>query len=62
MKVAVDRCWGGGNSYTIRLTVLVGWKRFHIRAEEWSRAVASKALDLLEAEGYTRRNVRFYHN
>lgn len=62
MKVIVDRCWGGGNSYKLRLTVAVDHKRFLVRAEEWSRTVASKALDLLEAEGYPRRKVRFYHN
>lgn len=61
MKVRVEACWAGNSRYAWRLS-LQGGSRFQIRREQgenWSRAAATRALDLLQAEGYAREKIRF---
>ena len=61
MNVRAEACWSGGEKYSWRLTLPQG-QRLTLRVEEarWDRETASRALDLLEVEGYgPRRGIRF---
>ena len=61
MTVRVERCWSGGNKFSFRLTFPEG-KREHIVGYQWSRRVASEALDIAQhLYGARRQNVRFKH-
>lgn len=62
MKVRVERCWGGGNRYSFRLTLPSG-AREHITGEKWDRAASIRARDLIEYNyGVTRSRIRFAHH
>jgi len=65
MKVTVERCWGSSrNPFWFRLTF--PWRgrviREGVSGEFWTRAMAGRALNLLEdAYHLPRRRVRFDH-
>lgn len=51
--------WGGVNGNGFLLTLPTG-QRFRVRGEDWNRATATEALNLLEVEtGKPRRCFRF---
>lgn len=63
MKVYVERCWSGARYMTWRLTCDDG-VRLILRGEEgeeWSRSVATRALNLIGVEfpSVARRAIRF---
>ena len=59
MIIKVESCWGGNNHYTFRLTTPDG-SREYVRGDEWSRKLASEALDIFEkVYGLSRRKIRF---
>ena len=61
MRIKVEACWAGNETYYFRLTLPCG-ARESIRGERWTRALASEALDKLEAlYGVRRSSVRFTH-
>lgn len=58
MKVKVERCLGG----YFRLT-MPGGERENVNGDEWTREVASRALDVCEhLYGMDRSRVRFQHS
>lgn len=63
MKVYVSRCWGGSRSFTWRLTCADGVRLVlpSEEGEEWSRSVATRALNLIGVEfpSVARRAIRF---
>jgi hypothetical protein len=60
MKVYVLACYGDSLRHEIRFWHDGKFIREIVRAEEWNRAAASEALDLLQyCYGFNRRNVRF---
>jgi hypothetical protein len=59
MRVQVERCWGANNNYFFRLTFKNG-EREYVRGDEWTRAVATEALNIAEnLYGLKRKNVKF---
>lgn len=57
MKIRVERCFGG----KFRLTTPKGEREF-IRAESWTRAVATEALNLYQYNYHLKRSsIRFVH-
>lgn len=59
MTVKVQFCWCGGDKYVFRALLCGG---LLVRAEKWSRKVASEMLDLIEVEtGLCRKSIRFKH-
>lgn len=64
MKIKVETCWGG-NVFYYRLTpqpMPQGKKRLVVVGSDWTRQVASAALDeVTRYYGAKRRNVRFDH-
>ncbi len=62
MKVKVQRCWGGNARYYYRALIAGGLLVRIGEGEWWNRSVASRMLDLIEAEsGHPRHLVRFVH-
>lgn len=62
MKVKVEACWGGSHPsglYYSATEPLPPHRRVWVYADEWTRDVAKKMLDLLEMMGYNRRNIRW---
>jgi hypothetical protein len=59
MRVRVQRVWNG-RELGYRLLISGGLRIWDDR--EWCRAVASKALDRLESEGFVRHKIRFIHS
>jgi hypothetical protein len=64
MKVYVESCTGSGFGYTFchRLTIRATGVRFKTSSTEHGEFNLTEALNLLEAEGYKRRNIRFIHH
>lgn len=59
MIIKAERCWGGGENFSFRLTMPCG-ARESVKGEEWTRAVAREALNIAEyVYGLKRRNVKF---
>ena len=62
MRVKVQRCWGGSDRYYYRALICGGLLVRVADGEYWDRSVASRMLDLIEAEsGHPRHLVRFVH-
>lgn len=65
MKVKVEGCWSGGEKFSFRLTFKDRWGRWHregVSGQDWTRKIASEALDILESlYNIPRRTVRFSH-
>ena len=61
MNIRVERCLGGGNRYYSRISLPNGAREYvHAKDGEWTRAVATEALDKLESVyGFKRKNIRF---
>ena len=54
MRVKVQRCWGGSDRYYYRALICGGLLVRVADGEYWNRRVASRMLDLIEAEtGHT---------
>ena len=71
MKVYVERCWGGGDRYSFRCTVLPGrhgyaGHRVVIPSKYegyWTREDASELRDILEMEtGVNRDSIKIIHH
>ena len=59
MTIKVEGCWNGGSKYSFRLTMPDG-SRESIMGEDWTRKLASRALDIAEhVYGFNRRKIRF---
>ena len=59
MKVKVQFCWCGGDKFVFRALICGGLR---VRADVWSRSVASEMLDLITANTtIDRRKIRFVH-
>jgi hypothetical protein len=59
MKVKIQHCWCGGDKFVWRALVAGGLR---IRSNgKWTRKTATEMLDVLEAEGFDRRSIRFLH-
>lgn len=59
MRVKVESCWGANNKYYFQLTFKDGSREF-VRGDQWTRKVASEALDIAEnLYGLKRKNVKF---
>lgn len=63
MKVKIDKCWRGGDNYSLRLTC-AGFERLEIPlspGEKLSNKVSKRALDAIEVNwpSVKRKNVRF---
>ncbi|MBK6906315.1 MAG: hypothetical protein IPH08_04100 [Rhodocyclaceae bacterium] len=65
MKVKVQSTWSGSADSMFWTLATNDGHRFRLPAEPaggwavWRRSEARRALDLLVAEGYERRNIRF---
>lgn len=66
MKAQVSGCWGGGSKFYYRVEARVNGHhtRFSVGlgADDWTRQVATEALDILERMGCNRKSVKFIHN
>lgn len=59
MRIKVQFCWKGGDHYVFRALICGG---LLVRADKWSRAVATEMLDLIAIEtGLDRSSIRFIH-
>lgn len=59
MKIKVQACLGGNNSYYFRALVCGG---LLVRGATWSRKIASEMLDLIATKaGIARHKIRFRH-
>ena len=59
MVVKVQFCHCGGDKFVFRALLCGG---LLVRAEKWSRKVATEMLDLIETEtGHGRKSIRFKH-
>ena len=62
MKVKIQRCWGGNNTYYFRALICGGLRVRVGEGEYWTRAIASRMLDLIQIEtGTDRKRIRFIH-
>ena len=63
MKIKVQTCWMGGDSFCFRALVCGGLRVSNDEPSDssWSRKTATKMLDLLETHGFDRSKVRFVH-
>ena len=60
MKINVEQCWNGGDSFSFRLTF--NGRLEKVIAERWNRTVATQTKNLLErVYGLNRKNIRFEH-
>lgn len=66
--IIIKRCWGGNNEYHFSAQICGGrytGARYRLRVEDgeyWTRAVASRMLDLIQVEtGMDRKRIRFVH-
>jgi hypothetical protein len=61
MKVKVQHCWCGGDKFVWRALICGGLRIHSDGSFNWTRKTAAQMLDLLEAEGFDRRHIRFVH-
>lgn len=65
MKAQVARCWGGNSTYYFQVEARVDGRHTRFRvglgADDWTRGVATEALDILEGMGANRKSVKFIH-
>jgi hypothetical protein len=61
MKVKIQHCWCGGDKFVWRALVAGGLRIPSDGSYEWTRKTATEMLDVLEAEGFDRRSIRFLH-
>ena len=62
MKVKVQRCWNGNKRFCYRALICGGLLVHVEEGQYWTRSVASRMLDLIQAETATdRKRVRFIH-
>jgi hypothetical protein len=59
MRIPVQTCWTG-HAFCFR-ALICGGLRIPSSDGVWRRADATRLLDLLEAEGFDRRKIRFTH-
>ena len=66
MKARVTSCWGGGSTFYYRVEARVNGRHTRFRVgwgeADWTRGVATEALDTLERMGVNRKSVKFIHN
>lgn len=59
MKVKIQHCYCGNEKYVWRALIAGGVR---IPSDgKWTRKTASEMLDILEAEGFDRKRIRFIH-
>ena len=62
MKVKIQHCWAGGETYYFRALICGGLRIRVGCGEYWSRSVAKRMLDLIAIEtGARRASIRFLH-
>ena len=66
MKAQVSCCWGGGSTFYYRVEAEVNGRHTRFRVgwgeADWTRGVATEALDILVGMGANRKSVKFIHN
>lgn len=63
MKVKVECCWlDGRDKFNFRASLPNGKRVYSDKCDGiWTRAIASRMLDLIEMHGYERKSIRFDH-